>query len=132
MVYRTDKIVNPVQSSSNPMFAIDRNFPIVSRYEDGNQRAHININLNEKVIYWKIKDEKKSFVTFEKILDGFKLPSIVSNLLLIDNKDFNNSLLNVVSNNTVFDSLYYDFVNFLKVNKYYLDLVKDSKHLIEK
>jgi hypothetical protein len=131
MVYRTDKILNPVESSSNPMFAIDRNIPVVSRHANGKQKAHINVNLKEKVIAWKKGNEPKSLISFDDFLSGFKFDSDLTDLLLVDNKKFNESLKYVISNVNIFDSLYTDYVLFLKVNKEYLDIVKNPKSLLE-
>ncbi len=125
MIYRTDEILNPIESSSNPMFIIDRSYPIVSRYKDGSQRAHININLDKRIILWKIGKEKKDPITFDQILNGYKFDNNLSDLLLLDNDQLNNSIFNVVSNINILDDLYFSYLEYLKTDEEYRNLLKD-------
>ncbi len=131
MIYRTDAILNPVESSSNPMFIIDRNYPIVSRYEDGSQRAHLNVNLDKKCIIWKVGKEKKIPISFDAILNGYKFDKNFADLLLLDPDQLNNSLHNIISNVDIFNKLYSDYINYLKLNKYYRDILKYPESVLK-
>ncbi len=131
MIYRTDAILNPVESSSNPMFIIDRSYPIVSRFDDGSQRAHINVNLDKKCIVWKIGKEKKPPISFNEIINGYKFDKNFADLLLLDRDQLNNSLYNVIDNADIFDNLYNDYINHLKLNKYYRDILKYPESILK-
>jgi hypothetical protein len=128
MRYRTDRIDNPTESSAMPMFAIDRSYPIVSRYENGQQRAHINIDLNKHLIHWKVGEEKRpsiSFETFEKNLFSQE----VADLLLLDKDALNHSVARVIAHVEIFDRLYNEYLELIRHSPFFASLIKCPEDL---
>lgn len=124
MVYRTDEIINPVESSSNPMFIIDRNYPIVSRFEDGAQRAHINISLDKKCVIFKIGKKDKQTIRFDEVINGYKFNNELSDGLLLDNYKMNCSIFNIIINLKVFNDLYFSYLEYLREENSFRKLLK--------
>jgi hypothetical protein len=130
MVYRTDEIKNPEASSAMPMFVIDRSYPLVSRYEDGSQRAHINIEMNKKEIKWKVGEEKKNPISFEDIKKNkITFDKKVADFLLIDYQELNQTVKYIVENYHIFDELYATFLKGLPNSNYLASLLKDKRDL---
>ncbi len=130
MVYRTDSILNPEESSALPMFAIDRSYPIVSRNPDGRQAAHINIELNKKEISWKIGEERRDPISFEAVLTGaFRFDSETADLLLIDRDELNDSVSRIVQYADILDAMYRDYLAWLRGSSEFRSILKDPDSL---
>lgn len=115
MIYRTDQITNPEESSALPMFAIDRSYPIVSRFPDGSQIAHINVDLNKREVHIKIGEEKHPSAPFPAIRNGtFRFSSQLAKALLLDTEDLNESVSLIVEEADSLDELYRQFIELLR------------------
>lgn len=115
MIYRTDRFCNPETGYAIHQLPIDKSLPIVSRKEDGEQKAHINIDLSKKEVIWKVGNSKKESITFADLLQGkITFNKDLYLLLGFSKKKFLNMIIAIIKNKAIFDDLYSDYLKLLQ------------------
>ena len=115
MIYRTDYFCNPEKGYAIHQLPIDKSLPIVSRKENGEQKAHINVDLRKNEIIWKIGNNKKESLTFADLLQGkITFDEELYSLLGFSKKKFLNMIIAIVKNKSIFDDLYNDYLKLLQ------------------
>lgn len=115
MIYRTDYFCNPEKGYAIHQLPIDKSLPIVSRQENGEQKAHINIDLRKNSVIWKIGDNNKEQLPFQDFLQGnITFDEKLYSLLGFTKKKFLNMVMFVIKNKAIFDNLYIDYLQLLK------------------
>ncbi len=125
MLYRLDQIVNPINSSALPMFAIDRSYPIVARRKDGSQLAHLNMELTKKEMSWKIGNEKKEPIPFADILSGtFSFDEQIAGLFMLEKEALNHSIRRIAEGVDCLDEMYFNYLRLIENTSFFQSLLK--------
>jgi len=74
MIYRTDELLNPIESSAMPMILVDRRPSLLSRREDGTHLAHLNAELNKKRVIWNEGGFRYEPVLFISFMQDLSFP----------------------------------------------------------
>lgn len=72
MTYLLQEYHNPVAAALRSMIACDRRIAMVSRDCDGNQKAHINVQLDRGTITWAHHEKREEPFSFHDFLSGQK------------------------------------------------------------
>ncbi len=105
MHYRTDQIVNPIESSAIPMLVRDRRLSFLSRDEHGFQHAHINVELDKGCILWDeegVLYEPIPFTAFTK--ESF--PESFCQKLYTTQDELHKRVSYILTNKPILDSIY--------------------------
>ena len=120
MIYRTDCFLNPEKGYAIHQLPIDRSYPLVSRHENGEQKAHVNIDFRKEEVSWKMGHQKKDPIPFQNIREGtFSFVDELYPLLRFPKEKFLGFITEIVKNKDVFDALYRDYLLLLKKSPHF-------------
>jgi|GEM_PF-1677271 len=113
MIYRTDRLLNPVESSAIPMMLIDRRLSCLSRRADGKHISHLNIELNKNRIVWDQEGEMRAPVPFNAIEEKeWEFNETFANGLFIDKDELNRRVQRIVQEREVLNQLYLEYLHY--------------------
>lgn len=112
MMYRTDRLLNPIQSSAIPMIFADRRLSLLSRRENGFHIAHLNIELDRKRILWDHHDERFEPLKFSRTSPSFPSEFIAD--LFLQPAHFNQSIQSIIENTQLLDQFYLEYLTYLR------------------
>ena len=119
MIYRTDRLVNPIGSSAIPMFLADRKPTLLSRNSDGSHIAHLNLDFNRKQILITVHNQRCPPVPFEEFLQKEQyFDDAFASLLFMDAPTLNSYLRSVVDKHALVDTIYSQYQEVLRQERY--------------
>lgn len=114
MSYRTDALLNPIESSAVPMILIDRRLSLLARDENGIHLSHLNIELNKNRIIWDQHGVQFEPISFDDFLSGkFRFTESFAKGLYLTADELNQIVLRVLEEKPRLDQLYRDYLKLL-------------------
>lgn len=115
MVYRTDCLTNPVESSALPMALIDRRLSLLARESNGTHTAHLNIELDRDQIVWAICEIHRLPVPFDPFFKGnFVFNESFASSLGMGANELHADILYILQNKHILDELYIQYLELIQ------------------
>ena len=111
LVYRTDRLLNPIESSAAPMILADRRLSFLTRSPRGVSLAHLNVELNKERIVW---DDQGGFfepISFTKFInDTWLFPEPFASTLRLSQSDLFSKIERIIVSKETLDDLYTSYL----------------------
>lgn len=114
MIYRTTKVLNPIESSAIPMFIVDRKFSLLSRDPMGTQLAHLNIEMNKNRVIWNEGSVRFDPIAFFDLQAGKLIPSWFTEKLCLTDLQLAAKLNKVIEHKDVVNDLYRAYLSLIR------------------
>lgn len=130
MVYFTERVKNPIESSAVPMILADRKLSLLARDENGERLAHLGIELNKERIVWDQGGKRFEPIAFSCINKEWSFPDWFSKDLAIDHIK-TEEISKIAWNKKTINSLYFSYIDLL-IEENGEDVVGDSVSSLSK
>jgi hypothetical protein len=115
MIYRTDRLINPVESSALPMALIDRRLSLLARESNGTHTAHLNIELDKGQIVWAMHETRRLPISFDHFFKGdFVFDEPFASCLGMSADELHANILYVLQNKHILDELYIQYLELIQ------------------
>jgi hypothetical protein len=114
MIYRTDRLCNPVQAAALPMILADRRYSLLSRRADGSHLAHLNVELDREQVIWDDEQGRREPISFTDFTSEYmQIDADFERKLFLQHGEANRLISRIIHAMSVLDRLYCDYLLLL-------------------
>ena len=118
MIYRTDQLANPLESSAIPMALIDRRLSLLARDVDGYHTSHLNIELDKGQIVWDLHEKRQTPIHFNQFYNGsYEFDEEFASFLHMKSSDLNGDIMYILNHQNILNELYVQYLELIETTR---------------